>query len=111
MDDHSFQIVDGFGDGIENPSVEQMRRYLDRLDIDDEEHGEVWLTHHQSSWTLSCFPSSKVVFYQESDDHEYKPRHITNVSRDKMLELWQNLADGRFDKIEKESWKPGHSSN
>ena len=71
MEEFSYQTVDGFGDGIDNPSVEQMRESLERLSLDDDEHSEVWLTHNQPSWTLSCFPSSKIVFYQLSDDHEY----------------------------------------
>lgn len=109
MEEFSYRVVDGFGDGIDNPSIEQMREFLERLNLDDEEHSEVWLTHDQTSWTLSCFPSSKIVFYQMSDGYEYKPRHLTNVSRDKMLELWQKLANGQLDELEKELWKPGHS--
>jgi len=108
MEELSYQIVDGFGDGIDNPSIEQMRQFLQRLNIDDEEHNEVWLTHDQTSWTLSCFPSSKVVFYRISDEYEYKPRHLENISRDKMLELWQKLANGQFEDLEKESWKFGN---
>jgi len=102
-----YQIADGFGDGIDSPSVEQMRRFLDTSDIVDEEHNEVWLTHDQTSWTLSCFRNSKIVFYQISDEYEYKPRHLTNVSRDKMLELWKKLANGQFEDLEKETWKLG----
>lgn len=109
MEKSSYQIVDGFGDGIDNPSVEQMRKFLDRLDINDKEHSEVWLTHNQTSWTLSCFPSSKVVFYRISDEFEYQPRHLINVSRDKMLELWQKLANGQLVDLEKELWMIGHS--
>jgi hypothetical protein len=107
MEELSYQVVDGFGDGIDNPSVEQMREFLERLNPDDEEHSEVSLTHDQTSWTLSCFLSSKIVFYQH--EHEYKPRHLTGVSREKMLELWQKLAKGQFDELEKELWQPGHS--
>ena len=105
----SYQIVNGFGEGIDNPSVEQMHQFLDWLDNSDEEHGEVWLTHNETGWTLSCFPSSKLVFHQTFDDRQYKPRHITNVSRDKILELWKKLAKGQIDELEKECWKPGHS--
>ncbi len=75
MEELSYQIIDGYGDGIDNPSEVQMRQYLDKLDIQDEEHSEAWLMHNQTKWTLSCFPSSKVVLYQISDNDEYKPRH------------------------------------
>ena len=111
MEEFLYQIVDGFGDGIDNPTIEQMRKFLERLNLNDEEHSEVWLTHNQTSWTISCFPSSKIVFYQISDEHEYKPRHLIGVSRHKMLELWQKLSKGQLDELEKELWKPGHNSD
>ena len=110
MQEMAYQIMDGWGDSVDNPSDEQMHQFLNRLDIDDEEHCEVWLTHDLSGWTLSCFPNRKVIFYETADGSNYKPRHLINVSRGKMLELWQKLAKGQFGELEKEAWKSGHGS-
>lgn len=110
MPEMAYYIVDGWGESIDNPSVEQMQQFLDKLDIDDEEHCEVWLTNDLTGWTLSYFPSNTVVFYESSEDSDYNPRHLINVSRNKMLKLWQKLAKGQIDELKKESWKTGHSS-
>jgi hypothetical protein len=39
-----FHIANGFGDSLKAPTVEQMRAFLDDLDITDEEHGAAWLS-------------------------------------------------------------------
>jgi hypothetical protein len=110
MQEVTYQIGDGWGESADNPSVEDMQKFLDKLDIDDEEHCEVWLTNDLTDWTLSCFPNNTIVFYESSENSGYKPRHLTSVSRNKMLELWEKLAKGQIDELEKEPWKAGHTS-
>jgi hypothetical protein len=110
MREMTFQIGDGLGEGVDNPSAQQIQQFLDKLDIDDEQHREVWLTHKSTGWTLSCLPNSEVVFYETAVGSEYKPRHLINVSRAKMLELLQKLANGQLGELEREHWKYGQTS-
>ena len=110
MQEMTYHIGDGWGESVDNPSVEEMQQFLDKLDIDDEEHCEVWLTNDLTGWTLSCFPSNTIVFYDSSEDGDYSPRHLTNVFRNKMLELWEKLAKSQNDELEKELWEAGHTS-
>jgi hypothetical protein len=108
MADSKYYVADGWGDSIDSPTVEEMRKFLDKLDIDDPEHCEVWLSRTESDWTLACHPYHEVVFV--NDEENIPPRHLTNVSRDKMLMLWQNLAAGKLEELEKEPWLPGYTS-
>jgi hypothetical protein len=82
-----------------------MRQVLASLEIEDEEHPDVWLTH-ESGWCLSAFPSGLVIW--ENIDGENEPRHMTGVPREKALELWQALAKGALERIESEGWAAGY---
>ncbi len=108
MANSEYYVADGWGDSVNSPNVEEMKKLLDKLDIDDPEHCEAWLTHTESGWTLACHPNNEVVF--ENDEQNISPRHLTNVSRDKMLTLWQKLANGKIDELEKESWLSDYTS-
>lgn len=110
MDQNEYYIADGWGESVDSPTVNEMWNFLDKLDVDDEEHCEVWLDNLTFGWSLSCFPSDTVVFQMITDDKTNIPRHLENVSRDKMIELWQKLANGQIDEIEKEQWLPGYTS-
>src|SRR5215213_3344222 len=106
-----YYVVDGWGDSVDSPTVEEIQTFLDRLDIDDPEHCEVWLSHAELDWTLSCLPNNEVSLNINADDGQYiECRHLTNVSREKMLMLWQTLAGGKIEDLEKESWLPGYTS-
>jgi hypothetical protein len=111
MLENEYYICDGWGESIDLPTVKEMQKFLDKLDIDDEEHCEVWLDNSTYGWTLSCFPSNRVVFLSNEDKEEtVAPRHLKDVSREKMLNLWQKLASGKIIEVEKEPWLPGYTS-
>jgi hypothetical protein len=101
----AFHIRTRWGGDERDPSVERMREILSELDADDIEHQSVSLAH-ESEWYLGAYPGSLLVWQNvESDD---KPRHMNSVSRERVLELWQKLAEGRLDEIEAEPWLPGY---
>jgi hypothetical protein len=111
MANSQYYVVDGWGDSIDSPNVEEMQKFLDKLDIDDPEHCEVWLSHWESGWTLGCLPNNEVHLDIDADNGQnIPPRHLTNVSREKMLSLWQKLANGQLEELEKEPWLPGYTS-
>jgi len=39
---------------------------------------------------------------------EGSPRHMRDVSRERVLELWQKLAKGDILAVDAEPWKPGY---
>lgn len=111
MANTQYYICDGWGDSIDSPTVEEMQKFLDKLDIDDPEHCEVWLSDAESGWTLGCLPNDEVHLDVDLEDEQKNvPRHLINVSRERMLLLWRMLIEGKTDELEKESWLPGYTS-
>jgi hypothetical protein len=102
----AFHAYSRWGDSIDEPSVEQMEQLLDQLDADDDEHQSVSITH-ESEWCLGAYPGGLLVWENlESGD----PRHMTDVPRNRVLELWVALSQGRLDEIERQPWLAGYGS-
>ncbi len=104
----SYFVTSRWGAEDSEPSEDRLREVLAELDTvpDDEEHGEVSLSH-ESGWTLSLSIGGTLVWEDiESDDAA--PRHMTDVSKEKTLGLWLRLADSDFDAIEREPWRSGY---
>jgi hypothetical protein len=109
-----FVACDRWGGHERNPPVERMRDILQELDIEtqDLEHPCVSLKH-ETEWCLSAFLSGLLVWENvggapEDDDPEGQPtRHMTGVSREKVLELWLKLAAGDIAVVDAEPWLPG----
>jgi hypothetical protein len=96
-------ISNGHGDSEDNPSPAVMRRFLDELDPSDEEHGAAWVAEDLER-SLEWNVDGRLVFGDESSG----PRHMLNVSKDRVVKLWQLLAEGRIAEIEREPWAPGN---
>lgn len=101
----SFSVETRWGGAEESPSAERMRAILADLDVRDNEHPDTWLTH-ESGWMLIADQSGRVVL--ENLESCAPPRHILDVSRERMLELWLQLAAGNIDEVERAPWHPGH---
>ncbi len=78
---------------------------LTELDSEDVEHPCVALTH-ESEWSLGAYPSGALTWENVTTDDE--PRHMNGISRERILELWAKLAEGRIAEIESEPWLPGY---
>jgi hypothetical protein len=100
----SYHVSRRWGGSDKNATIEQMREALAELAVEDVEHPDVALTH-ESGWCLEAFPSGLLV-WENLETGE--PRHMRDISRDRVLELWQRLAVGDFAAIEIEPWKPGY---
>jgi hypothetical protein len=95
-------VANGLGDHIDDPCVDEMRAFLDDVDETDEEHGAAWLsTDDGYSLEWSAFGLS--FARPEQDD---RTRHMRGVSRERALELWIALAEGRLDEVERCAWRP-----
>ncbi len=69
---------------------------------------DAWLSH-DTEWTISVSQSRLVVW--EDVEHDDKPRHLLNVSREKIEELWRRLAAGDLAAIERENWRSGYGGD
>jgi hypothetical protein len=92
-----------WGGSEDSPSVERMKEILAELDKSDAEHPDTWLTH-ESGWTLSAHETGLLVW-----DHEEaaRTRHMRDVPRSHVLDLWTKLSAGLVDEIEREPWCSG----
>jgi len=100
-----FHISTRWGGDEANASVERLREVLAQLDAEDNEHPCVSLTH-ESEWSLGAYPNGLLVW---ENVEEGEPRHLNNVSRERMLTLWLKLAAGRVDEVDAEPWLPGYA--
>ena len=100
----AFHVSTRWGGDESLPTFDRMREVLAELDDDDDEHPCVSLTH-ESEWSLGAFPGGLVVW---ENLEAGEPRHMNKVARERVLELWRKLADGRLSEIEAEPWLPGY---
>ena len=102
----SFHVANGFGRSLDSPTENEMRAFLDELDISDEEHGAAWLsTEH--GLTLEWSGDGRLVF-DNVTGHERGVRHLVGVSRERALDLWIALAAGDLSTVEAQPWGPGN---
>jgi len=100
----SYHVNRRWGDSDDDPSVEQMREALAELDVEDFEHPDVALIH-DSGWCLSAFPKGLFIWENLGGS---EPRHMREVPRKRVLELWLLLSSGDIAVIDAENWKPGY---
>ena len=99
-------VTDRWGGMESDPSEQRLSEILATLEIDDDdEHPDVSLTH-ESGWYLAAFPSGLIVWENVEDGPE--PRHMKNVTRDKVLKMWLALARGQLETIEAGDWLSGY---
>ncbi len=86
-------------------TIERMREILSELDAVDIEHPNVALTH-ETEWALGVYSKGLVIWENVERDNE--PRHMNEVSRDRVLDLWIKLSAGKITEIDTEPWLPGY---
>jgi len=101
----SYIITHLMGDTKRDPPLNALELLFEELESADDEHTDVSVSH-ESEWTLSAFKSGHLVWENVAEGDQ--PRHMRPISREKVLELWRLLAEGRISEIEKEPWQPGY---
>src|SRR5258707_3929137 len=101
----SFHLITRWGASESEPTVARMREALRELDAHGLGHPDTWL-NHESGWSLSAFSNGLLVW--ENLDTDDIARHMNGVTRERVLELWIKLAQGRLVEIETEPWLPGY---
>src|SRR5688572_2466517 len=103
-DSMAVRISNALGDSIDEPSAQQMRRFLEELDPTDDEHGAAWVSDEDGN-VLEWNVDGRLVYdnYEKPPD----PRHMVGVSIAKTVELWQLLAQELLHELEKQPWQLG----
>lgn len=104
----SYYVRHRWGDMQDEPPLESLSALYDELEFEDEEHVSVSLTH-ESDWDLGAYGGGLLI-WENLETEENEARHMKDLTKQKVLELWEKLAHGRIDEIEKEPWLPGYGS-
>ena len=75
-DSMAVRISNALGDSIDEPSAQQMRRFLEELDPTDDEHGAAWVSDEDGN-VLEWNVDGRLVYdnYEKPPD----PRHMVPV--------------------------------
>ncbi len=101
----SYWVNHLMGNSENEPAFSSLSSLFDELSEASSEHTDVSLTH-ESEWCLSAFQSGLVVC--ENLAGEGEPKHMRNIQKDKIISLWQKLAQGKISEIHHESWLKGY---
>lgn len=103
----SFFVYHRDGACERDPATLSFHGLLDELEEnpEDEEHISISVIH-ESEWGLGCHVGGYVTF--EHVEGEGQPRHMHDLSRDQVLLLMQQVANGEFSELEKLPWKAGY---
>jgi hypothetical protein len=104
-DRNMFSIRHTDSSGEPAPSLEMLPGLYDELRTADREHGDVSVTDEESAWVLSAHRNGVVVLENLENGGE---RHMKDVPKQKVLELWRTLIAGDLDALLGEPWTPGY---
>ncbi|MER5917823.1 hypothetical protein ABT124_47960 [Streptomyces sp. NPDC001982] len=76
-------------------------------DIEDVEHPDLWITDHESGWSLLAFAGDAGLVVLE-DEAETTTKHLRGLSPLKVRELYVRLTTGQIDLLHQEDWQPGY---
>jgi hypothetical protein len=72
-------ISNGWGDSEKQPTPATMRRFLEALDPNDEEHGAAWVSDEEDN-SLEWNVDGRLVYSSATSS-----RHMLKVSKDKVM--------------------------
>jgi hypothetical protein len=97
-------VATGWGDSVDSPSPDEIRKVLLELDVDDEEHGAAWLSL-DDGFSLEWNGDGRLVL---KDPSAKGTQHLQGVTRERALELCLALASGQLDEVKRCPWQPGN---
>ena len=101
----SFTITHASGDMESDLSLDCFADLLTEIDGANGEHIDVALKH-DSEWCLSALANGSLIW--ENVEGVNLPRHMKNVSKERIIELWTKLAQGEIESINSEPWLEGY---
>lgn len=94
-----------FGDSEEISDISELEKLYAAKDGGDDEHFGVDLVNE--NWVL-MLNSRNTLIWENLADEKIKPKHLKNVGKDKVIELWGKLFHGKIDEINFEPWSDGY---
>lgn len=96
-------------DGISElkPDKARLRVILSTLDKQSAKaasHPDVSLVNDENGWSISVYASG-IVTFEQLDAGDESLRYMKNVSRNKALSLWLNLAAGKLESLNALPWE------
>jgi hypothetical protein len=103
-----YHTTDAEGETLVAPTTRQMRRVLESLeDADEADFADVSLVH-ASGWCLTVNPQWLVVLERTDDSAPMRVRRVKSL--EDALALWEELAAGEIEALQKRGWKePGEA--
>ena len=101
----TFSIVHRDGGFEDEASVNMFSSLYDERFIEDDEHISVSVGH-ESEWYLSLYPDGTLIWENVADRID-QPRHMKNMPKEKVIDLWTKLANGEIEAFNRESWLIG----
>lgn len=98
----SAYVTHPFGDSNDIFDLSELEKLYEEKDLGDGEHFGVDLANN--GWVLGLYPSN-ILVWENLEDEKSKPKHLNNVTKEKVLELWKKLFLGKIEEIEKEPWE------
>src|SRR5215510_16419586 len=103
----AYHGIDRMGVFTPNPSAAQMGSLIDSLTCNDPEHPDV-AVKHETEWCISVNAAGTVTL--ENVETGEGPWHMLGQSKEQVLGLWEILAQGSLEALQKHPWNPGYAS-
>lgn len=91
-----------WGGSEDAPSKSRLCEILAELDTSDPEHPDTWMGD-DSGWIIAVNENRNVVLSSPDETHQ----HMLDVPRERALELWLMLAEGRIEELKALPWQSG----
>jgi len=101
-----YHVTHRSGDMEDEPTLDSLSALYDELEHEDDEHPSVSLTH-ESEWDLGAYGGGLLI-WENLETENSEARHMKNLPKEKVLELWEKLAQGKIEEINREPWLPGY---
>lgn len=83
-----YYLANGLGDSVDSPSSSDVREMLMALDLEDEEHGEVWLAHAATEDAISWLVDGRLQQRRPASTH----RTLCRVTQEQAVEYFRMFA-------------------
>jgi hypothetical protein len=94
-----------FGE-MEPATIDALPALIAELDNADGEHTDVSI-EDDSGWGLSAYASGLVI-WENVDDDGGTPQQMAGVSRQEMVEMFTQIANGDIEAVAARPWVPRH---
>ena len=102
----SAHVAHLFGE-MEPATAEALPALIAELDGADGEHTDVSI-EDDSGWGLSAYATGLVI-WENIDDNGVPAQQMTDVSREEMVEMFMEIANGNIEAVASRRWVPRHA--